>query len=139
MKKHPIQPLEKDASGVIRFKGNAIVRHLLELGKAHGCGLNEIIMMDFPAEDHEQFAQLIGYSLSGFSELSYVSDETFNAAERMSESEETVEEARIAVLEETLAEIRKPLRVAAVAAFQIHADDLGENAKDLARRALDSE
>jgi len=31
---------------------------------------------DFSQEDREQFAQLIGYSLSGFGELSYVSDET---------------------------------------------------------------
>jgi len=113
MKKHPIQPLEKDANGVIRFKENAIVRHLLGNG---GIDLNKLARMEFSSEDREQFAQLIGYSLSGFSELSYVSDETYSAAERMSKSEETVEEARIASLEKMLAEIREVLRVAAAAA-----------------------
>ena len=37
--KHPIQPLEKK-DGVLRFKQNAIVRHLLDHGKRHGCGLS---------------------------------------------------------------------------------------------------
>lgn len=32
-------------------------------------------------EDREQFAQLIGYSLSGFADLSYVSNKTYNAAD----------------------------------------------------------
>jgi hypothetical protein len=32
--------------------------------------------MPFDREDWEQFAQLIGYSLDGFGELSYVSQET---------------------------------------------------------------
>jgi len=40
-------------------------------------------MIGFPQEDREQFAQLIGYSLSGFGELDYVSDETYEVAERM--------------------------------------------------------
>jgi hypothetical protein len=121
MKKHPIQPLEKDDNGVIRFKRNAIVEHLLNKG---GIDLNQLACMEFSGEDREQFAQLIGYSLSGFSELSYVSDETYNAAERMSETEETPEEARIVALEEMLAEIKTGLRAAACVAFGKHPDDL---------------
>lgn len=63
----------------MRFKANAIVRHLLDNG---GIDLNAIAMLSFSQEDREQFAQLIGYSLSGFGELSYVSDETYNAADK---------------------------------------------------------
>ena len=32
-----------------------------------------------------QLAQLIGYSLSGYSELSYVDDDSYGAAEKMAE------------------------------------------------------
>lgn len=121
MKKHPIQPLEKNDNGVIRFKRNGIVEHLLDKG---GIDLNQLACMEFRREDREQFAQLIGYSLSGFSELSYVSDETYAAAERMSAADETPEQARLAALEEMMESVRSGLRDAAVAAFRIHPDDL---------------
>lgn len=75
--KHPIQPLEYDKHGTLRFKENAIVTYLLNTG---GSDMNKLAMMPFSNEDREQFAQLIGYSLGGFGELSYVSDETFNKA-----------------------------------------------------------
>ncbi len=74
--KHPIQPLYKDDDGM-RFKKNAIVRFLLDAGPFD---MNQIGLMPFSQEDREQFAQLIGYSLCGFSELSYVSGETYNEA-----------------------------------------------------------
>jgi hypothetical protein len=77
--KHPTQPLDVDEHGTLRFKSNAIVRHLLDHG---GIDLNALAVMDFSQEDREQFAQLIGYSLSGFGELSYVSDETYDAARK---------------------------------------------------------
>lgn len=38
--------------------------------------LNALAMMKFPQEDREQFAQLMGYSICGYHELSYVSDES---------------------------------------------------------------
>lgn len=75
--KHPVQPLETDSSGVLRFKKNAIVRFLLDAGPFD---MNQLALMPFSQEDREQFAQLIGYSLSGFGELSYVSDETYERA-----------------------------------------------------------
>jgi hypothetical protein len=75
---HPVQPIVKDEHGVVRFKANAIVRFLLDAGSFD---LNQLAAMDFSDEDREQFAQLIGYSLSGFGELSYVSDETYERAE----------------------------------------------------------
>jgi hypothetical protein len=39
--------------------------------------------MDFSDEDRIQFAQLVGYSLSGFSELSYIDDATYEQAEQL--------------------------------------------------------
>lgn len=76
--RHPLQPLVTDDSGVVRFKSNAIVSKLLDDGPFD---MNALARMDFTQADREQFAQLIGYSLSGFGELSYVRDETYNAAQ----------------------------------------------------------
>lgn len=81
MPNHPIQPLQEDADGVLRFKPNKIVQWLLEAGHF---SLNTVAMTKFPQEDREQFAQLIGYSLAGFGDLSYVRDETYAAAEAAS-------------------------------------------------------
>ena len=81
--RHPIQPLEKDNDGVLRFKQNAIVRYLLDAGPFD---MNHLALMPFSQADQEQFAQLIGYSLCGFGDLSYVSAETYNLAESQSEA-----------------------------------------------------
>ena len=79
----PIQPIEKDKNGRLRFRMNAIVNYLLEEATRVGlCDLNKLAMMNFSDEDRQQFAMLIGYSLSGFSELSYVSNETYRRAAR---------------------------------------------------------
>lgn len=87
MKKQPMQPMMRDARGTVRFQDNAIVRWLLDEASAgRKVDLNTIgrraLWTDglFTQADQEQFAQLIGYSLSGFHELSYVSDETAHAA-----------------------------------------------------------
>lgn len=69
--RHPTQPTELDERGVRRFKRNHIVEYLLNHG---GIDLNAIACLDFPREDRVQFAQLIGYSVDGFSTLSYVDD-----------------------------------------------------------------
>lgn len=82
---HPVQPLVVDKSGITRFKMNAIVRHLLDNG---GIDMNQIAMLDFEQNDREQFAQLIGYSLGGFSDLSYVRDETYELAAAQLDSED---------------------------------------------------
>ncbi len=72
-RQQPMQPVERDANGVLRFRGNAIVRYLLDHG---GIDLNKLATIDFPQEDREQLAQLIGYSICGYHELSYVSDDS---------------------------------------------------------------
>ena len=81
---HPIQPFEKDKQGTIRFKANPIVRFLLENGPNDMNSLYSKFAMEkaFTKDDMAQFAQLIGYSLGGFSELSYVTDGTYNKAEK---------------------------------------------------------
>lgn len=78
--KLPMQPLVIDAHGTLRFKENPIVRTLLDYATEHGYGLNEMALDDFDAEDRMQLAQLIGYSLSGYGDLSYVTDESYDRA-----------------------------------------------------------
>ena len=73
-----LQPIIKAKDGVIRFKGNAIIIWLLESGKLD---LNQIAAMDFPKADEEQLAQLLGYSVSGFGDLSYASKKAIQAAD----------------------------------------------------------
>jgi hypothetical protein len=123
--RNPIQPLAKDALGVLRFKENAIVRHLLDWARPHGMDLNKLACMDFTQDDREQFAQLIGYSLSGFAELSYVSDATYTAAAQM-EADPNIgaQEARIAALESTLEIVRDEMRDGIARLYGMHADDL---------------
>lgn len=68
---HPDQPQYVDGRGVRRFKENPIVRYLLDKG---GIDMNALALRGFSAADEAHFAQLIGYSVSGWSDLSYVSD-----------------------------------------------------------------
>ena len=75
--RHPVQPLVFDDNRTVRFKKNKIVEFLLNDGPFD---MNVLATMKFSVEDREQFAQLIGYSLSGFADLSYVSDETYERA-----------------------------------------------------------
>lgn len=101
--KRPIQPLYLDKDGRPRFLSNKIVEHLLGLCQEHGlCDMNKLAMIDFSQDDREQFAQLIGYSLDGFGELSYVGDETYSAASQMYENGLTEEQARLDYQREAL-------------------------------------
>ena len=74
---HPMQEMFLDKHRTIRFRENAIVRYLLDNGQ---CNMNTLAAIPFSNEDREQFAQLIGYSVSGFAELSYASDITVGKA-----------------------------------------------------------
>jgi hypothetical protein len=69
-----MQYLYKDEHGITRFRPNRIIQWLNDTGKL---SLNEIATLAFDVEDREQLAQLLGYSLSGFAELSYVREETY--------------------------------------------------------------
>lgn len=76
----PMQPIHLDSRGVARFTKNRIVDDLLEFATSHGFGLNEIAAGDYSDDERMQMAQIIGYSVGGYGELSYVSDESFNYA-----------------------------------------------------------
>lgn len=119
--KHPIQHLAEDKNGTLRFKSNKIVEFILERG---GFNMNDLAGMEFSQEDREQFAQLIGYSLSGYGELSYVSDESYNAAKNMINDERNELEARNDALRKQIEQIKEGLRSATSAAFNVHPDDL---------------
>lgn len=118
---HPIQPLEFDGHGVLRFKSNAIVRYLLDNG---GIDMNKLAMLDFSQEDREQFAQLIGYSHSGSGDLGYVSDEVWCTAQGMHKKGESELEARNRYLRERIKEAQDGIREGAAVLFGIHPDDL---------------
>jgi hypothetical protein len=80
--KHPMQPIVYDEHGVIRFKQNSIIDYLFKTRKLD---LNELAMMDFPAEDRMQIAQLLGYSVSGYGDLPYVTPKNLEEADAKAE------------------------------------------------------
>lgn len=82
----PIQPIIVDQVGVERFRANEIVRYLLDAGPFD---LNQIATMPFTVEDREQFAMLIGYSVGGIGELSYVRDDTIERIDALTLKEVT--------------------------------------------------
>ena len=124
--KNPIQPIIKDEHGVPRFKKNELVDVLLDWAQERGFGLNEIARINFSNDDRQQFAQLIGYSLDGYSSLSYVDDDAYCVADRMFEHEETEEQARINDLQEKLDAVRIAMREPIAALYGIHPDNLLE-------------
>src|SRR5580765_8666453 len=67
--RHPMQPIILDKDGTPRFHANAIVSFLMDAGPFT---LNHLASMPWEADDRAQFAMLLGYSVSGFGELSYV-------------------------------------------------------------------
>ena len=104
MFKHPMQPIYADGHGVQRFKPNAIVDYM-----ATKIGLNELHIMPFTNEDHDQLAQLIGYSVSGYGDLSYVNPLNVAAADHLAANGGTELDARLVAAEQKTAEYRKAL------------------------------
>lgn len=80
---HPMQPIVWDKHGVLRFKPNKIIEWLMD--SKQPLDLNVIATMGFPREDEEQLAQLIGYSVSGFGDLSYARKTTVAAADKITD------------------------------------------------------
>ena len=74
-----MQPIV-NMEGVLRFKDNKLVRYLLDRG---GVDLNHLAKISylFTQDDWEQFYQLIGYSVSGYGDLSNVSPESVAQAD----------------------------------------------------------
>ena len=72
VKKHPMQPIVLDDKGTPRFQGNAIIEWLFQCGHLD---VHTIAMLvhegKFDVADQRQLAQLLGYSVSGYADLSY--------------------------------------------------------------------
>lgn len=88
---HPRQPIGYAADGVIRFKKNAIIDWMLEQGRLGArFDLNMIVSMFntkiFPVEDLVQLDQLIGYSVSGFGDLSYIPEQEVSECDKIAEA-----------------------------------------------------
>ncbi len=131
----PMQPIALDGSGRPRFVSNLIVEFLLVWASERGMSLNELARKDFPREHREQFAQLIGYSVSGFGELHYISIKSIEAADRIAEQlvkkqpVETAEQAELATLRAKIERLRESLRDPVCELFKIHPDDLEEESR----------
>lgn len=82
MTPHPMQPIVNE-DGVLRFKANKIVRAMLDFNTLKGwMDMNAIAILPFSDEDRAQFAQLIGYSVSGAADLSYMPDDVIAKARK---------------------------------------------------------
>lgn len=106
---HPFQPLyltDDTDKAVLRFKKNHIIDYLFNTGKLD---LNAIMGMGFPQEDYEQLAQLLGYSHSGYGDLSYVRNETWYGAKNAANGDSTLL-ARYNALSNELKEIKEKLK-----------------------------
>lgn len=80
--KHPIQPIVLDEHKTARFKANKIVRYLLDLCTDKKLtDLNQLHCLPFEQDDWVQFTQLIGYSVSGAGDLSYMPDDVIAIAD----------------------------------------------------------
>ena len=80
-RKHPMQKIVLTESGVVRFTENQIVSRLVE---AYPGGLNAIRREFYNnVDDYEQLTMLIGYSVSGFGDLSTSRARTVAAADRV--------------------------------------------------------
>lgn len=79
--REPMQPIIKDIHGVDRFRANAIVEAIYNETSKHGYDMNRIAgTVSFNDVDRMQFAQLLGYSISGYGDLSYVTDKSYDRA-----------------------------------------------------------
>lgn len=75
-----MRELVKDKNGVVRFKQNVIIDWLQETKRID---LNDIARHIglFPIEDVEEFWQMLGYSVGGYGDLSFVREETIQEAD----------------------------------------------------------
>ncbi len=122
--KHPIQPIGKDDSGTVRFKENKLVSLLLEQGPFDLNQLIALSMAEGLEDDYGQLLQLIGYSVSGIPRQTMSEYAAFDA---MTETGADPRDARIAALEQMLADYRRLLRPAIASIFAIHPDDLEDD------------
>jgi hypothetical protein len=95
MTKKLTQPiLHDEMSGYTRFMSNALVRVLLDEATKRGFDIEKLMAAGRDApngvwaqDDVEQFFQLIGYSVTGYCELDFISEQSKALAEREAEKE----------------------------------------------------
>lgn len=85
-KRQPMQPVVVASDGVIRFKQNKIISDMLEFCQGYGFGLNEIATRNYEKDDYSQLMQLIGYSVSGYGNLSCSRAKHVSRADEKAES-----------------------------------------------------
>lgn len=82
---YPLQPVVWDGKGVVRFQANPIVRYLIDWARERGLGLHELALLSgsegWDKADWEHFAQLHGYSVSGWGGLDYVRERAYVEAQ----------------------------------------------------------
>lgn len=120
-REHPSQPIAPDEKGNERFVSNAIVKFLLERG---AFTINDLEELPFSRKDWVQFAQLIGYSLNGFTTLPYVEPSDISAALAPNNTKPTGVEIKLKHAEIKLKNIKSSMRDAVSAIYDIHPDDL---------------
>lgn len=88
--------------------------------------MNSMAYRDYSPEDRRQFAQLIGYSLSGYGELrSYVDDVAYALAETKAKNVLISEiEIERDYYRKELMELKKSLQKPMARLFGVHPDDL---------------
>jgi hypothetical protein len=77
-----MQQMRADERGVIRFRKNTIVDYLVQFAAERGVTLHDLAVHGFDKDDWAQFSQLIGYSVSGWGSLSYVTARQRDKADR---------------------------------------------------------
>lgn len=80
---HPMQPIIRDELGRVRFRGNKIVRLLLDTSKLDLNDLARMLQKNMISQaDYTHLMQLIGYSVDGYGELSTSPSELVERADR---------------------------------------------------------
>lgn len=69
----PLQPIIWAEDNVIRFRKNRLVEYLLDHGPFD---MNHLALLpEISADERAQFAAMVGYSVSGWGDLSYVNED----------------------------------------------------------------
>ena len=120
--KHPFQPVYKDDNGTLRFKGNAIVEWLISEGSLN---MNAIAKKTFSREDRAHFAQLIGYSVYGWSELGYVNNNDYDTIREIIDNTElSSKDAELEMLRKKIRTLTGLIRDLTCKVFNIAPEDL---------------
>lgn len=119
--KHPHQPVGIDEEGTVRFKKNEIINYLIDNGNI---SLNDLARKGFSNEDWTQLAQLIGYSHSSWSTLSYVTNESYAIVHHQIEEGLDERDAKIKSLETQLESVKSAFRKLVPELFRIAEEDL---------------